>query len=428
MIRLSVSLALIASVAVSSVAAQAKPASPKRPATAAAPAEKPVWPDEGPATWTPRPTVTAITANDLRTRLYQLADDSMMGRRIGEPGNYKGTEYIVREFARLGLKPAGDNGTFFQDMPYGPIGYDITTSRLVAAGAPLEARTNWVPVAPSNANGFGAGADFTDAPAVFAGRWGDTATVLAAAMFSGKVAVFIATPAAAGLQAGGRNAAPLERCDAYPDMFGATAAALEEAAQRRDDSIARVMGRAGRPPRRQPATRDPRAARLGARAILLVALDAATPASVNGAFNQRSAMQPTESPAAAAAAITASVAERVFGAAIPQLVIGATGQSVSGQWAHTWRMSETPARNVIAMLPGTDQARAGEFVLVGAHNDHVGVNNTVVDHDSLRAVNTVTRPQGANDPVCRPTEEQQRRIDSMIARARASVPRGATRS
>ena len=28
--------------------------------------------------------------------------------------------------------------------------------------------------------------------------------------------------------------------------------------------------------------------------------------------------------------------------------------------------------------------------------------------DSLRAVNTVTRPQGANDPACRPTPEQQR--------------------
>jgi len=26
---------------------------------------KPVWPDEGPRTWAPRPTVTAITANDL---------------------------------------------------------------------------------------------------------------------------------------------------------------------------------------------------------------------------------------------------------------------------------------------------------------------------------------------------------------------------
>src|SRR5438132_10411527 len=71
-----------------------------------------VWPDEGPATWTPRPTVPAITTNDLRTRLYPLADDSMMGRRIGEIGNYKGTAYIASEFQRLGLRPAGDGGTY----------------------------------------------------------------------------------------------------------------------------------------------------------------------------------------------------------------------------------------------------------------------------------------------------------------------------
>jgi hypothetical protein len=70
-----------------------------------------VWPEEGPLKWAPRPTTSEITANDLRTRLYQFADDSMHGRRIGEPGNVKGTDYIAREFARLGLKPAGDNGT-----------------------------------------------------------------------------------------------------------------------------------------------------------------------------------------------------------------------------------------------------------------------------------------------------------------------------
>ena len=40
-----------------------------------------------------------------------------------------------------------------------------------------------------------------------------------------------------------------------------------------------------------------------------------------------------------------------------------------------------------------------------------------VDHDSLRAVNTITRPQGNNDPVCRPTVAQQHEIDSMITRA-----------
>jgi len=51
------------------------------------------------------PTEPAITANDLRTRLYQLSDDSMQGRRIGETGNYKGTEYI----GKLGLEQSDDD-------------------------------------------------------------------------------------------------------------------------------------------------------------------------------------------------------------------------------------------------------------------------------------------------------------------------------
>ncbi len=85
-------------------------------------------------------------------------------------------------------------------------------------------------------------------------------------------------------------------------------------------------------------------------------------------------------------------------------------------------MSKTPARNVIAILPGSDPVRAGEYVLVSAHNDHNGVAATGVDHDSLRAVNTVTRRQGSNDPACRATDAQQHQIDSLIARARSIRP------
>jgi hypothetical protein len=70
---------------------------------------------------------------------------------------------------------------------------------------------------------------------------------------------------------------------------------------------------------------------------------------------------------------------------------------------------------VIAILPGSDPSRAGEYVLISAHHDHVGVNGRAVDHDSLRAVNKVTPRQGANDPVCRPNVQQQHAIDSLIA-------------
>jgi hypothetical protein len=384
---------------------------------------KPVWPDEGPLHWAPRPTVAPITANDLRTRLYQLADDSMLGRRIGEPGNYKGTEYIAREFKRLGLKPAGDNGTFFQNLPYGPTGFDSSSARLVGGGAALAPRTEWIPVVPTTANGFGGKVDVTNVPTVFAGRWGDTSVVLDAAVFSGKVAVFTATPAAAGFGQSGRGGAPVLRCDSVPDKFGAAAAAIVEAAVRADSAA----GRGGRGGGRGGAggARDPRAQRTGAVSILLVALDSVPRAAALAAFNGRGAMQAAASlnqGAPGAATISSAAVARLFGKSADQLTVGATGQPVSASWSYEWHMSPTPARNVIAILPGADPARAAEYVLVGAHNDHNGVNPTAVDHDSLRAVNTVTRRQGSNDPACRPSPAQQHQIDSLIARARSIRP------
>ncbi|MHB1313829.1 MAG: M28 family peptidase [Gemmatimonadaceae bacterium] len=365
-------------------------------------AEKPVWPDEGPATWAPRPTVAAITANDLRTRLYGFADDSMQGRRIGEPSNYKGTEYIAREFKRLGLKPAGDNGTWFQNLAFGPVGYDSAASRLVIGTAAAAKVKDWIPTAPQAALGFSGTADLASVPTVFAGRWGDTAVALDPAMFRGKVAVFIAAPSRE------RPVPVLPRCDSVPDKFGAAAAALVEATQ----------------PRTRPAgpgvVRDLRARAAGAVGVLVVGLEGLPAAVVHGAFVPRMAMEPAPSAptAIAGATISQGVAAQLFGKPAAQLAVGDAGQPVTAHWSWDYHMSATPARNVIAILPGSDPARAAEYVLVGAHNDHMGVNATAVDHDSLRAVNTVTRRQGANDPACRPTAAQQHRIDSLIARAR----------
>ncbi len=104
--------------------------------------------------------------------------------------------------------------------------------------------------------------------------------------------------------------------------------------------------------------------------------------------------QPNGSPAAA---ISASLAEKIFGRPLSQLAPGATGAPVSASWTNQFTLSKYASRNVIAILPGSDPARAGEYVLLSAHNDHVGVLPRPVDHDSLRAFNRVMRPQGAND-------------------------------
>lgn len=364
-----------------------------------------VWWDEGPATWAPRPTTAEITANDLRTRLYAFAHDSMKGRRIGEPGNVKGTDYIAREFARIGLRPAGENGTYFQELPFGEVGFDGAASTLVVAGAPV-ARGAWAPAPPSAANGYASAASFAGVATLFAGRLGDTAVVLDPARFRGKVAVFLPAQGAAS----GTSRAALMRCDSLPNNFGAAAAVVLDSVRRANPT-----------PASTPPVRDLRAQRAGAVAVIVTGL---TPSTAAAAFTPRMTMQPAPTPAGAPAGATVSddVAERIFGRPITELAVGTEGAPVSGEWSYSWRKSDSPARNVIAVLPGADPSRAGEYVLVGAHNDHVGTTMASVDHDSLRAVNVVTRPQGANDPVCRPSPDQQRRIDSLIAHARSIRP------
>jgi hypothetical protein len=415
-VRLPAALFALACGAAGTLGAQAKPAT-----TASARAERPVWSDEGPRKWAPRPTEAAITANDLRTRLYGFADDSMMGRRIGEPGNFKGTEYIASEFKRLGLKPAGENNGFFQVLPFGPSAFDTTTMKLTVGTRTLATRKEWVPTVPSPANGIGPKVDVNGATAVYAGVWGDTAVMLDEAMLRGKVAVFSASPAMRAVAASSGAPASFVSCADVPDKFGANAAIAEEARQRAAAPAANAnAGRRGGPA--ATAVRDGRAQKAGAAAVLIVGLDDMQPTAINAAFARPQSMRPAQPVNAGnvgAANISRAVAEQIFGKPVAQLTVGATGAPITAQWSHEWRLSATPARNVIAMLPGSNPALAGEYVLVGAHNDHVGINTVVVDHDSVRAYNMVVRRQGSNDPVCTPTAEQQKKIDSLIARARS---------
>ncbi len=47
-----------------------------------------------------------------------LSADSMMGRKSGEPGGAMGADYVVSRLKEWGLEPAGPKGSYFQDMTY----------------------------------------------------------------------------------------------------------------------------------------------------------------------------------------------------------------------------------------------------------------------------------------------------------------------
>ncbi|MHB1069176.1 MAG: hypothetical protein ACYC1W_04845, partial [Gemmatimonadaceae bacterium] len=98
-----------------------------------------------PPTVAPAPTSSAISVKDLQVRLYTFADDSMQGRQIGRLGNKKGTDYIAAEIKKLRLLPAGDNGTYFQVLPYHLKSF-TSHSRLTVDGNPLAWQKDWVAV------------------------------------------------------------------------------------------------------------------------------------------------------------------------------------------------------------------------------------------------------------------------------------------
>ena len=58
-----------------------------------------------------------IDADDLRTLVSTLASDEFEGRAPGSAGEEKTVEYIKAQYERIGLRPGGDNDSYFQTVP-----------------------------------------------------------------------------------------------------------------------------------------------------------------------------------------------------------------------------------------------------------------------------------------------------------------------
>ena len=71
-------------------------------------------PKSGATSGAPRP---AIDAEKIRAHVKFLSSDLLEGRGTGQRGGDIAAEYIATQFSLYGLKPAGENGTFFQDVP-----------------------------------------------------------------------------------------------------------------------------------------------------------------------------------------------------------------------------------------------------------------------------------------------------------------------
>ena len=296
---------------------------------------------ELPLKYTGGPTVPAITPCDLMTRLYIFADDSMRGRRAGTADNLRATGYIESELRRLGLTPAGDNGTFFQALPVVSRSLD-TTSTITAGATTLKAGTDFL-VTSSMLHP----AEFTGTQLVYGGTLLDTTVNLPASVTNGRVVIF--RPIAQGIDGDGIQRTP--RGEAWVRWYNT----LRRATVTQADQI--------------PAN------------------------AVRQASNSNATLFLVEQNATVNFSFTPHAVEVLLGAPLATASAGTVGAPFRAdlKFVDTPR----PARNVVASLPGTDAKLRGEYVALGAHSDHAGVTRPI-DHDSLRAVNVVSRPEGAN--------------------------------
>ena len=320
-----------------------------------------------PRTLAPRPTSAAITPADLETRVYRFADDSMEGRILGSRGNMKGTDFIAAELRRMGLEPAGENGTYFQTLPMVTRSVD-PAGRLTVSGTAFSPWTDFVP----RDNGPGT-RPINGVPVVWGGDVSSASARIAPAQAAGKVVVFVASQP--------------------------------------------VQGN----PRGVPARQEVGPLYREAAGILIVASDHFTADDLAG-YQQPTELVLFDNPPVAPAYVYINnrMAEALMGAPIAELRVGAPGRPIQGELAFTHTPIRYPARNVVAILRGSDPALRNEFVAVGAHNDHVGMGRPVA-HDSMYVLNHLYREQGADDAPPQVNADVAQRVNAELARIRRAT-------
>jgi hypothetical protein len=304
-----------------------------------------------------KPTTAAITPADLMTRVYGFADDSMMGRAAGTTHHDKGTDYIARELARLGVKPGGDNGTYFQRIPL-MIHNLVPTTRFTVEGREYAPGTDFL---SRDAQDFNMVArDLQNALVTYGGMFPDTANMIKPDQVQGKVIVFT-----------------------VPRGWQANRGGL----------IQRYLMAAG---------------------IVVATLDSMPPDIKEGLAAPSTYLNqgPTFNQVPTFFYATRAMTEAMLGGPLSSAVVGAPGKTITG----SLKYADAPSpgsRNVIGIIPGSDAKLAGQYVAMGAHSDHVnpasqgrgGDYSLPIDHDSVWAFYHVVRRNGADDDGKQPTAE-----------------------
>jgi hypothetical protein len=293
-------------------------------------------------------TSAAITAADLRQRLYVYADDSMQGRKAGTPGNDKATQYIADELRRMGMQPGGENGTYFQVVPI--LHLQASRSKAITVdGKNFLPAKDYIGRTAKNFNGV---------QAIYGGVFGEP-TEISPEQAVGKVVV-LSVP---------------------------------------KDSYGRPRWSGTRIPTTAPGT----GRYLKAHAVAIVGMDGMSPGDWVPLMEEGGDVlnDPSDPPDLSEMGrqvgflyVSNRMGEAMMGAPLQSLAPGTLGRMIGGGMGYD--TTRTTARNVIGIIPGGDPALRGQYVAIGAHNDHEGMTSLRVDHDSLKAFNMVALPQGAD--------------------------------
>ncbi|MBV8856161.1 MAG: M20/M25/M40 family metallo-hydrolase [Acidobacteria bacterium] len=302
----------------------------------------------------------APDAGRLRAHVTYLASDKLEGRRTGTAGAREAARYVARELARVGVQPGfrvncddSNDSCYMQEFPYVASvelgrGNALTATRRVGdstQGAPMaidfKVGEDWMPV------GFGSSGR-VEAPLAFVG-YGITAAEqnyddYKGAVAAGKVALaFAGTPDGDSPHARFARAGELRFKAAAARAAGAKALVVIAGEEEfKKDKLATLRydnagGDAGLP-------------------VAVISRQAA--AEVLGLSN---------------AALLAEFEKSLRGG-VP--VVGVQGAEPGGGVVLSLSTDvvrkEAPAANVVGVLEGSDARLKSEFIVVGAHYDHLG--------------------------------------------------------
>ena len=288
--------------------------------------------------------MASIREADLRRDLFAFASDGMRGREAGTVDEMRASVWVAEQLRGMGVKPAGQDGSYFQWWNMLVTRVSTISSSATIAGTPLVMWKDVVPLGTNLADVTGTtvwAGDGSDSTIDVRGR---IAIVQLVAPPTSAIRTTTNTPEVRYTQAA--IAAMTNR------MQGRGAAALVIVADSIADIALQPLGII-----RQRGTQDvvggaPRFANQA-------------PATTNATPTPRVVPTP------------AFLVGRSIGATL-------RNASVPAELHVRLERFETPSCNIVGIIPGTDPALRNEYVLYSSHQDHDGVR-FIVDRDSVWA-------------------------------------------